>query len=145
MCLSWRELFSQSKSESTSESTGTEKYQAIPKISIEEIFDFAFQWTFVPTMKNLQKEIGRKKFNKMLEDAAIKKEVELTKQWAESLPENDFKTFKMNKTRMTALMKDPGEFWPHVITSVIEEDTDTLLSEKVTGCLFAKTFPHRCK
>lgn len=102
-------------------------------MSFQEVFKFAYR-DHIEVMQFLAKEIGQDKFMKMLKrdgDEWAKREAQ---EELKTLPANDFATFRAERR------KKPDRFWAHVITSAIIEDTDRAIEQKVTECLWAKTY-----
>jgi len=102
-------------------------------MSFQEVFKFACH-DHIELTQFLAKEIGKDKFIEMLK----KDGEELAKREAQkelkTLPANDFATFR------SGIREKPDRFWEHVLTSAIVEDTDRAIEQKVTECLWAKTY-----
>lgn len=109
------------------------KFQEDSGMSFQEVFKFAYR-DHIEVMQFLAKEIGKDKFMEMLKrdgDEWAKREVQKD---LKTLPANDFATFRAEGR------KKPDRFWEHVITSTIIEDTDRAIEQRVTECLWAKTY-----
>jgi len=108
------------------------KFESNSRMTMEQVYDFAFKGNYIPAMKNLMKLIGKKKFLYML------------KKSSEMLYENDEDTYFKNKERTLKtwseyskkLMKD----WDNILTGEILTDAESVLEIKYTECLYAKTF-----
>ncbi len=109
------------------------KFQEDSGMSFQEVFKFAYG-DFIEVMQALANQVGKEKLLEMLKresEVLAKKEAQ---EYLKKLPNNDFATFK-------AESKDkPSRFWEHVLTKTITEDTESSFGEKITECLFAKTF-----
>ena len=102
-------------------------------MSFQEVFKFAYG-DFIELMQTFANEIGQEKLLEMLKresEVYAKKEAQ---EYLKKLPKNDFATFRAETK------EKPNRFWEHVVTKVITEDTESSFEEKITECLFAKTF-----
>jgi hypothetical protein len=102
-------------------------------MSFQEVFKFAYG-DFIELMQSFANEVGKEKLLGMLKresDVYTKKEA---KEYLKKLPNNDFATFKAEAK------EKPSRFWEHVVTKTIIEDTESSFEEKITECLYAKTF-----
>ena len=102
-------------------------------MSFKEVYEFAYTGSFIPVMQNIANEIGKERFIPMLKEASSKSASQWIKNQTESLPSNDFSTFK-------AFFKSEDRFWRHVLTKAIVEETDKAIEVKITECLWAETF-----
>ena len=100
-------------------------------MSWEDIFGFAFQRNFIPTMKGLAARIGEDKLIPMLQEAAserARKGMEGNK-----IPKRDLATWAGN-------MKSFPPLYRHALTVEIVEDGPQAFAFRVSRCLWAKTF-----
>lgn len=134
ICLGCHSLFAQGKSQDPQKSAEKKhKFQEDSGMSFQEVFKFAYR-DHIEVMQFLAKEIGKDKFMEMLKrdgDEWAKREVQKD---LKTLPANDFATFRAEGR------KKPNRFWEHVITSTIIVDTDRAIGQRVTECLWAKTY-----
>jgi hypothetical protein len=109
------------------------KFQEDSGMSFQEVFEFAFK-DFIQTMESFARQMGRDKLLEMLtkdsEDA-----MRLSAQKTVERPQkNNFAAFK------AMYKKTPDRFWEHIQTTLITEESNTVIASKVTECLYAKTF-----
>jgi hypothetical protein len=134
ICLGCHSLFAQEKSQDPQKPAEKKhKFQEDSGMSFQEVFKFAYR-DHIEVMQFLAKEIGQDKFMEMLKrdgDEWAKREAQKD---LKTLPANDFATFRAEGR------KKPDRFWEHVITSTIIEDTDRAIEQRVTECLWAKTY-----
>jgi hypothetical protein len=102
-------------------------------MSFKEVFEFAFSGWTIPLMQNMANAMGKSKFIHLLKEATEKSAAKLLKQYAESLPNNDFSAFKK-------YLKNEDHFWGNVQTKNVVEETDRVIAVKFTECLWAETF-----
>jgi hypothetical protein len=95
----------------------------------EAVFRFAYQNNYIPAMKSLQKQIGKERFIRMLQqgvaEAAV---VEMAKN---PPPNRDFATWVSGMR--TALVQN-------ALTYTVIEDSPKALEVRVTECLWARIF-----
>jgi hypothetical protein len=102
-------------------------------MSFQEVFKFAYD-DFIELMQFFAKEVGKEKLLEMLKrdsEVYAKKEAQ---EYLKKLPNNDFATFRAEAK------KKPSRFWEHVVTKITVEDTESSFEQKITECLYAKTF-----
>jgi predicted hydrocarbon binding protein len=123
---------------------GQEKQQTAEKkhkfledsgMSYEEVCNFAFKDGYIPLLQNLAQRLRGNDFIEMLKNATHELAVMAGREWAKSLPKNDFATYTSELKKLYT-----GPFWDHVITNTYVENTDRVQQWKITECLFAKTF-----
>jgi len=108
------------------------KFQMDSGKTMEPLFDFAYKQSFIPTMKNLMKQVGEEKFLEML-----RKTSEMQYESYENAYYKDKeRTLKTWSDYSKILMKD----WNNWLTGEILTDTENMLEIKYTECLYAKTF-----
>jgi hypothetical protein len=112
---------------------GKNKFQAPCEMSYEELFQFAYAYGFIPSMKAMGAEIGREKLVEMLTRASSTAAVEQVRERLKKNPKNDLATY-------TADLRDPDPLFKHALTFKIVEDTPTAVEARITECLWAKTF-----
>ena len=109
------------------------KFQEDSGMSFQEVFKFAYA-NLIELMQSFANQLGKEKLLEMLKresDVYAKKEAQ---EYLKKLPNNDFATFRAESK------EKPNRFWEHVVTKTIIEDTESSFEEKITECLFAKTF-----
>jgi len=102
-------------------------------MSLKQAYQFAFQASYIPTLKAMEHRIGKEQFIELLKDSAAETATERIQHTAENLPKRDLETFKM-------AMKNPDAFLAQALTFEIVEDTDRAFAVKITECLWATTF-----
>lgn len=132
--LGCRNLFAYSNPQDKSKASLVKhKFNEDSEMPFSQVFNFAYQDWFIPFMKTLSNEIGEEKFVNLLKEVSLKVGSQKGKDWAKSIPQNDFSNFNL-------WAKDQDKYWNHVLTFSIVEDTDKIFEVKVTECLWAKTF-----
>jgi hypothetical protein len=112
------------------------KFQEDSGMSFQEVFEFGFKH-FIQTMESFARQMGRDNLLEMIRKHSEESARLRAKKTVERLQKNDFATFK-------AMYKEkPGRFGEHILTIVITEESDTALADRVTECLYAKTFRDR--
>lgn len=111
------------------------KFKQASGMTNEQVFQFAYMFSTIPTLQALSEAIGKKKFIKMLEEAAYSAAFKMFSGVSAQWPKKDFVTFK---NTALAMLKQP--VYSNNITATITTNTDTQYSLKVTECLWAKTF-----
>lgn len=96
-----------------------------------EIFRFAFQQNYIPTMKALAARIGNKKLVGMLQE--ITSESARRGMAGRPAGARDFATW-------VAGMKSPPPLFQHALVYEIVEDTDRAFEFRISQCLWAKAF-----
>jgi hypothetical protein len=109
------------------------KFQAPCEMSYEELFQFAYVYGFIPSMKAMGAEVGREKLVEMLTRASSTAAVEQVRERLKKNPKNDLATY-------TADLRNPIPLFKHAITFKLVEDTPTAFEARITECLWAKTF-----
>jgi len=108
------------------------KFLEDSNMSFQEVFNFAYKG-LIPILQNLAKELGEDHFLEALKKVALEAALRDGQDTAHHLPCNDFAAFNV-------WPRDHINFWNHVLTSEIVEDTPQAYEIKVTECLWAKTF-----
>jgi len=109
------------------------KFKSPSGMTLEQVFRFTYQNSFIPTMNGLAEKYGRKEFIEKLKEAASEALSQPVKNYAKSLPKNDLAAF-------TVLFKRPNPVFKNALTFEIVEDTEKAFEIKMTECLWAKTF-----
>lgn len=108
------------------------KFLSDSGMSEQDVYNFAFKQWYIPAMKNLMKQMGKKKFIEMLKRSTdMQHEV--------NDPGNiDFssRTLKQWSTSFINACND----WSNRITVEVLNNSDDLFELKITECLWAKTF-----
>ena len=102
-------------------------------MSYEELFQFAYAYGFIPTMKAMGAEMGREKLVEMLTRASSTAAVEQVRERLKRNPKNDLATY-------TEDLRNPNPLFKHAITFQLVEDAPTAVEARITECLWAKTF-----
>ncbi len=110
-----------------------DKYQAPCEMSWEELFQFAYAYDFIPAMKAMGAEIGRKRLVDMLDRAYSAAAVERVREQLKKSPKNDLAAW-------TADMRNQPPMYKNTLSMKLVEDTPTAVEAQVTECLWAKTF-----
>jgi hypothetical protein len=85
-------------------------------------------------MESFARQMGRDKLLEMIRKSSEESSRLSAQKMVEKLQKNDFAAFK-------AMYKEkPGRFGEHIQTIVIIEESDTAIADRVTECLYAKTF-----
>lgn len=90
-------------------------------MSYEQVFNFAFRDVVIPALIGVSENIGRDKLVEMFKEAA-------DKIWIKKEPQ---KQFEDNLSQ---------EFWNNVLDFEVLENTEKTRIQKITSCLWAKTF-----
>jgi len=101
-------------------------------MSYQEVCDFAFKEFYVPFMQSLEEQIGREKFMEILKRAGDENGAQRGRIAAKNLPKNDLAAY-------AASIKN-NEYFIHILTYEIVEETDEAFEMRITECLWAKTF-----
>lgn len=135
LCLGRRNLWALAARGELQEAAGPEhKFQADSEMTFEEVFRFAFQTYYIPTLQSLADEIGRSTFLEMLKRLRSQSTAEATRQSVEKLAKNDFSTFvELSRQRKNRFVR-------HVLTDEVVEQTENFVHSKITECLWAKVF-----
>lgn len=102
-------------------------------MSYQEVYRFAYQGGYIPTMKKMAAKIGREKFLELLKESAAEAAGEMMAGMAQSFPKRDLATFSLS-------MKKPDPVFKHALTFKIVEDSAAAFEVKITECLWAKSF-----
>jgi hypothetical protein len=102
-------------------------------MSFQEVFKFAYG-DAIELMQLFANEIGKQKLLEILKRESEAYATKEAQEYLKKLPHNDFATFRAESK------EKPSRFWEHVVTKLITEDTESSFEEKITECLFAKTF-----
>ena len=126
-------LFSAQSEERPKAPPEKHKFLTDSGMSYKQLFEFAYQDSFIPLIQNLANDIGREKFIEMLKKASSEAGANRAKNWAKKVPKNDLVTF-------TAYLRKPSRFWKHTCTHELIEDTAKVVEVKYTECLWATIF-----
>jgi len=113
--------------------TAQHKFLQDSGMSLEQVYNFAFKEHYIPIMQALENEIGKDEFIETLKRAGSESAQKQGHNLAQSLPKNDLASFA------DASVKEV-DFYKHVSTYEIVEETDKAFELKITECLWAKTF-----
>jgi hypothetical protein len=98
-------------------------------MSFEELFEFAYRRSFIPTLRVLADRVGLETIRGAACDAAAA-EVE---RWASPLPSRELADW-------AALLKNPDHILEHALSFDVVEDAAHAFEVRVTACLWATTF-----
>lgn len=136
-CLGYGNLLALAQSDEKPKALSTKhKFLEDSGMTYKDVYSFAFQGGYIPTMQNLAIDIGKDKFIEMLKKAASKAGAQSIKKQAENMPKRDLAAFVA--TFYATIKENP--FWSHVLTHEVVEETDKAFEVKITECLWAKTF-----
>jgi len=117
----------------SSEQAVKHKFHSPSGMTLEQVFRFTYQNSFIPTMNVLASKYGKEEFIEKLKEAASNALSQPVKNYAKNLPKNDLAAF-------TILFKRPNPVLKNALTFEIVEDTEKAFEIKMTECLWAKTF-----
>lgn len=106
------------------------KFDTDSGMSIQQAFNFAYKWWYIPAMKNLMQQIGKDEFLSMLRKSS------------EMIQSGNYKTLKPEQRTLSAMakmVKDNYGSNPRLTLEMINQSEDTL-EFNYTECLWAKTF-----
>jgi hypothetical protein len=111
-------------------------------LTMSEAVRFAFQWTYIPVMRELAARIGREKLVEMVKEATGVYWGQLARNYAQRIPKRDLDAF-FGWDTLDPPIKDAERrkrFWSHALTSQRIEHTPKSYEMKITECLWAQTF-----
>ncbi len=135
LCLGCKNLFAQAQSKETQppvSEPGKDKFLEDSGMSYLEVFAIAFQYYYIPVMKQLAEQLGKEKFLEMLKKASSDATAESTKKMAQAFPSVDL--------TMMAMVYKTNSLFQHALCYDTIEQTHNVLELKVHECLWAKTF-----
>jgi hypothetical protein len=107
------------------------KFEKKADVTTLQMFQFAYQRTFIPMMQRLEEKIGSERFHELVREAAAANAVKLVKRWqAAGGPDS--------MAGLVAQFKSAG--MEKCLTFEVTEETDTVFEIRVTECLWAKVF-----
>ena len=107
------------------------KFQDKSEMSYEQVYHFAFSDGYIAMMTALAKRIDKENYLEVLKQASSETSAEGMKK--RKIEDPSLKNFM-------GFLRKPNEFWKHVVSFEIVEDTETVLELKVKECLWATTF-----
>jgi hypothetical protein len=110
-------------------------------LTMSEAVRFAFQWTYIPLMKELAAQIGREKLVGMVKEATGIYWSQRARNYAQRLQNKDLDAFI--SWDLDPPIEDADRrkrFWSHALTSQRIEATAKSYEMKFTECLWAQTF-----
>ena len=111
-------------------------------LTMSEAFRFAFQWTYIPLMKEIAARIGREKLVEMIKEATGVYWGQLARNYAQRIQKRGLDDF-LGWDTLGALIEDAERrqsFWSYGLTSQRIEHTPKSYEIKITECLWAQTF-----
>jgi len=110
-------------------------------MTMSEAVRFAVQWTYIPLMKELAAQIGRKKLIEMVKEATWIYWGQRARNYAQRFSRKDLNAFLSWEFDLPIEDADRRKrFWSHALTSQMLEATPNSYEMKVTECLWAQTF-----
>jgi len=110
-------------------------------LTMSEAFRFAFQWTYIPLMKELAAQIGREKLVEMVKEATGVYGGQWARDYARRLQKKDLDAFfswdVLDPTIENA--EHRKHLWSHLYTTQTIEHTPKSFEMKFTECLCAQT------
>jgi hypothetical protein len=104
-------------------------------MSYEEVFSFSYKYDYIPLLQSLSWRLKGIDFIEMLKAVTNEMAIGLGREAARMSPKNDLAAFTSGSKKRFS-----GPFWNHVLTYTIVEKTEKVFENKITECLFAKTF-----
>jgi len=102
-------------------------------MSYQEVYQFAYQGGYIPTMKKMSEKMGKERFLELLKESAADAAADMMAGMAKNFPKRDLAAFSLS-------MKNPDPIFKHALTFEIVEDSAAAFEVKITECLWAKTF-----
>lgn len=109
------------------------KFLADSGMSYLEVYQFAYQGGYIPTMKKMAEKMGKEKFLELLKESAAEAAGDMMAGMAKNFPKRDLAAFSLS-------MKNPDPIFKNALTFEIIEDSANAFAVKITECLWAKTF-----
>jgi len=106
-----------------------EGFSAASGMSFEEVFNFAYARSFIPTMKNLADRVGME----VIQDTACETAAQVIGGVAASLPDRSLAAW-------AASMKEPDPIMRNAVAFDIVKDSETAFEVRIYECLWASTF-----
>jgi len=103
------------------------------QMTFKEVFKFAYEDFYIPTMKSLQRQLGKVKCLDMLKAAITEVQTENGLEWAKRVKNNDFASY-------IRYLKEPDRQWVHTCTHNIVRETERSIAVKYTWCMWADVF-----
>jgi hypothetical protein len=104
-------------------------FSAASGMSYEQVFQFAYARSFIPTIKLLAERVGLD----VIQDTACESAAQAVDAAAASSPDRSLAAW-------AKMLKEPDEILRHAIAFDIVEDSETAFEIRVTECLWASTF-----
>jgi hypothetical protein len=118
------------------------KFLETSGLTMNETIRFAFQWTYIPVMRELARRIGREKLVEMVKEATGIYWGQLARNYAQRIQKRDLAAF-LGWDTLDPPIEDAERrkrFWSHALTSQRIEYTPNSYEMKITECLWAQTF-----
>ncbi len=110
-------------------------------LTMSEAVRYAFQWTYIPLMKELAAQIGREKLVEMVKEATGIYSSQRARDYAQRLQKKDLDAFLSWDFDPPIEDADRRKrFWSNALTSQRIERTPKSYEMKITECLWAQTF-----
>jgi len=110
------------------------KFQDKSEMTYEQVYHFAFSDGYIATLTALAKKIDKENYLEVLKQVSSETSAEGIKK--RKTPDPSLENFM-------GFLRKPNEFWKHVVSFEIVEDTETVFELKVKECLWATTFRAR--
>jgi L-2-amino-thiazoline-4-carboxylic acid hydrolase len=131
-CLAAPSLFASDKKSSPISSNQKHKFESDSGMTMQQVYNFAFEGYYIPAMKNLMEQIGKDKFLKMLRKSTDM----LYENDKDAVIDYNERTF----FKWSDYIKKTIEDWSNRLTVEVLNDSANLLEVKVKECLWAKSF-----
>lgn len=107
------------------------KFDKDSGMSNQAVYDFAFKFTYIPAMRELQDKFGKERFIELLKEASLK------------MHENGDSDIDFSERTLevwASNMKGGIEAWSNQLTCEIVKEDANIFEIKFSECLWAKTF-----
>lgn len=131
-CLAVPNLVASDIESNSTVSHDKHKFLRDSEMSMQAVYNFAFKWWYIPTMKNLMDQIGKKKFLDLLKKSSEKIQLN-SKRFDNNYPVRSLSAWASYIKQMCENMDD-------VLTFEVVKENEKEFEIKCTECLFAKTF-----
>jgi hypothetical protein len=101
-------------------------------MSLEAVYNFAFKWWYIPAMRNIMGQLGKKEFIKLLKKSSEKIQAD-SKFWDNNFPVRSMSVW-------INYIKKANEAWDDRLTFEIIKENEKEFEVRFTECLWAKTF-----
>ena len=131
-CLAVPNLVASDIESNSFDSNDKHKFFIGSDMSFQAVYKFAFKWWYIPAMKNLMDQIGKKEFLELLNKSSEKTQIN-SKRFDDNYPLRSLNAW-------TSYIKQMCENMDDVLTFEIVTENDQEFEIKCTECLIATTF-----